>query len=268
MAQPSSRQELADYCLRQLGAPVIEINIDDQQIDDRIDDALQLFHERHFDGTIQTYLKYQVTQQDIDRAKGNVGIASTSTDGYVVKENANYIKIPPHVTGVNRIFNFASGSNLSSGLFNIKYQLFLNDLYYWGSLELLSYTMVQRYLEDINWILTPDRTIRFNKRGDRLYLDMNWNDIQVDQYIVIDCYRIMDPTESPKVWNDSFLKRYATALIKRQWASNLLKYRGAKLPGGLEFNARELYDDAQKEIDIIMERMTYDYEMPPFDVIA
>jgi hypothetical protein len=268
MAQPSSRQELIDYCLRKLGAPVINISIAEEQLDDLIDDALQLFYERHFDGTIQAYLKYQIRQEDIDRAKGKVGFASTSIDGYNFTETANYIKVPPHIIGINKIFNFSMGSTLSSGLFNIKYQLFLNDLYYWGSMELLSYTMVQRYLEDIDWILTPEKMVRFNKRGDKLYLDINWSDVQVGNYIVLDCYRAMDPTESSKVWNDSFIKRYATAIIKRQWGQNLIKYQGMKLPGGVEFNGRQIYDDAQKEIDIIMERMTYDYEMPAFDLIG
>lgn len=268
MAQPSSREELAQYCLRQLGSPVISIAISEEQLDDRIDEALQVFQERHFDGVIQTFLKYQITQVDIDRARGNVGFASTSIDGYNYTETANYIKIPPHIIGINKIFNFATTSNLSSGIFNIKYQLFLNDLYYWGSLELLSYSMVQRYLEDINWILNPEKSVRFNKRGDRLYIDINWRDIDVGNYIVIDCYRAMDPSESSRVWNDSFLKRYATALIKRQWGQNLMKYRGMKLPGGLEFNAERIYDDAQKEIDIILERMTYDYELPPIGIIG
>jgi hypothetical protein len=268
MAQPASRQGLIDYCLRQLGAPVINIAIADEQVDDLIDDALQFFYERHFDGVIQTFLKYQITQEDVDRASNGVGIASTSIDGYNFTETANYIKIPPHVIGVNKIFNFSAGSNLSSGMFNIKYQLFLNDLYYWGSLELLSYTMVQRYLEDINWILNPEKAVRFNKRGDKLYIDVNWRDLQVGQYLVIDCYRAMEPTESTKVWNDSFVKKYATSLIKRQWGQNLIKYQGMKLPGGVEFNGRQIYDDAQREIDVIMERMTYDYEMPPFDLIG
>jgi hypothetical protein len=268
MAKPASRQQLIDYCLRQLGAPVINIAIADEQLDDLIDDALQLFQERHFDGVMQTYLKYQIRQEDIDRSKGPVGIATTSIDGYNFSETANYIKIPPHVIGVNKIFNFSMGSTLSSGLFNIKYQLFLNDLYYWGSMELLSYTMVQRYLEDINWILNPEKVVRFNKRGDKLYIDMNWSDVEVGNYIVIDCYRAMDPSESDKVWNDSFLKRYATAIIKRQWGQNLIKYQGMKLPGGVEFNGRQIYDDAQREIVHIEERMTYDYEMPPFDLIG
>lgn len=268
MAQPSSRQELIDYCLRQLGSPVVNIAIADEQLDDRIDEALQLFYERHFDGVIQTFLKYQVTQEDIDRANGGVGFASTSIDNYNFTETSNYIKIPPHIIGINKIFNFSGNSNLSSGMFNIKYQLFLNDLYYWGSLELLSYTMVQRYLEDINWILTPEKSVRFNKRGDRLYIDTDWKDLKAGDYIVIDCYRAMEPTESGKVWNDSFLKRYATALIKRQWGQNLIKYQGMKLPGGIEFNGRQIYEDAQKEIDHIMERMSYEYEMPPFDLIG
>jgi hypothetical protein len=268
MAQPASRQGLIDYCLRQLGAPVINIAIAEEQLDDLIDDALQLFQERHFDGCIQTFLKYQIRQEDIDRGKGQVGFGTTAIGGYNYTETANYIKIPPQIIGINKIFNFSMGSTLSSGLFNIKYQLFLNDLYYWGSMELLSYTMVQRYLEDINWILTPEKMVRFNKRGDKLYLDINWAELQVGNFIVLDCYSVMDPSESPKVWNDSFLKRYATAIIKRQWGQNLIKYQGMKLPGGVEFNGRQIYDDAQKEIDTIMERMTYDYEMPAFDLIG
>jgi hypothetical protein len=280
MAQPSSRQELVDYCLRKLGAPVLEINVADEQIDDLVDDALQLFQERHFDGVYQTYLKYQVTQEDIDRgrAKGisGVGVASTSASAGIgtttvtfnYYENSNYLQIPPHVVGVNKIFHFEGSNSISSGMFSIKYQLFLNDIYYWGSTELLTYSMVKTYLEDIDWLLTTQKQIRFNKRQDRLYLDIDWSALQVGHYIIIDCYRMLDPGDYSRVWNDSFLKPYLTALIKRQWGQNLIKFQGVKLPGGVELNGRQLFDDGQKEIDAIIDKMSSTYELPPLDMIG
>lgn len=276
MAQPSTRQELIDYCLRKLGAPVLEINVAQEQIEDLVDDALQLFQERHFDGVYQTYLKYQVTQNDIDRgrAKGfdGVGIASTSTPSifgnFNYYESSNYLQIPPHIIGVNKLFHFEGSNSLSSGLFSIKYQLFLNDIYYWGSTELLTYSMVKRYLEDIDWLLTTQKQIRFNKRQDRLYLDIDWSSLKVGEYLVIDCYRVLDPNDYDRVWNDSFLKPYLTSLIKRQWGQNLIKFQGVKLPGGIELNGRQLFDDGQREIDAIVEKMTTTYELPPLDLIG
>jgi len=277
MAQPSTRQELVDYCLRKLGAPVLEINVAEEQIEDLVDDALQFFQERHFDGVYQTYLKYQVTQQDIDRgrAKGiaGVGIASTSASAagigtFNYYENSNYLQVPPHVIGVNKIFHFEGSNSISSGMFSIKYQLFLNDIYYWGSTELLTYSMVKTYLEDIDWLLTTQKQIRFNKRQDRLYLDIDWASLTVGSYIIIDCYRMLDPSDYSRVWNDSFLKPYLTSLIKRQWGQNLIKFQGVKLPGGVELNGRQIFDDAQREIDALMEKMSSTYELPPLDMIG
>lgn len=273
MAQPSNRQEFIDYCLRSLGAPVLEINVAQEQLEDRVDDAIQYFQERHFDGVELTYLKYKITQEDIDRAKGriNPGITTTSSAGktYDFQEDRNYIQIPDYIFGVTKIFKFEGTSTLSSNMFSIKYQLFLNDLYYWGSVELLSYTMVKKYLEDIDWILSTEKPIRFNKRQGRLYIDVDWSTMSVGSYLLIECYRALNPAESTKVWNDSFLKRYATALIKRQWGANLSsKFRGMKLPGGVELNGRELYEDAQRELDTIKEEMSSTYELPPLDLIG
>jgi hypothetical protein len=280
MAQPSTRQELIDYCLRKLGAPVLEINVAEEQVEDLVDDAIQLFNERHFDGVYQTYLKYEITQQDIDRgrAKGisGVGVASTSVTTNIVGtattfnyyENSNYLQVPSHVVGVNKVFQFEGSNSIASGMFSIKYQLFLNDIYYWGSAELLTYSMVKTYLEDINFLLTTQKQIRFNKRQDRLYMDIDWSSLTVGQYLVIDCYRMMDPNDYSKVWNDSFLKPYLTSLIKRQWGQNLIKFQGVKLPGGIELNGRQLYDDAQREIEVIIEKMSSTYELPPYDMIG
>jgi hypothetical protein len=281
MAKPSTRQGLIDYCLRRLGAPVLEINVDDDQIDDLVDDALQYFNERHFDGVERMYLKYQLTQNDIDRGKAKntngIGIVTTSAtstniSGYGTTtsnfyENSNFIQIPDSVIGVEKIFKFDT-SSISGGMFSIKYQLFLNDLYYFNSVELLQYAMVKTYLEDIDFLLTTDKQVRFNKRQDRLYLDIDWGAQSAGDFIIIDCYRILDPNTFTNVYNDSFLKRYLTALIKRQWGQNLIKFRGVKLPGGIELNGREIFEDAEREIDEIMKRMSMDYELPPYDFIG
>ena len=280
MAQPSTRQELIDYCKRKLGAPVLEINVADEQIEDLVDDAVQFFQERHFDGVAQTYLKYQITQDDIDRGRAvgstGVGIASTSAvtniEGtnttFNYYETSNYLQVPNHIIGVNKIYQFEGSNSLSSGMFSIKYQLFLNDIYYWGSTELLTYSMVKSYLEDINFLLTTQKQIRFNKRSDRLYLDIDWSSVSVGEYLIIDCYRALDPSSYSQVWNDSFLKQYLTSLIKRQWGQNLIKFQGVKLPGGIEFNGRQIYEDGQKELDDIMEKMSSTYELPPLDMIG
>ena len=276
MAKPASRQQLIDYCLRRLGAPVLEINVDDDQIDDLVDDALQYFQERHFDGVERMYLKYKITQEDLDRGRGRntngVGIVTTtatSTTGNVFNfyETSNYIQVPDSIIGIEKIFKFDT-SSISGGMFSIKYQLFLNDLYYFDSVELLQYAMVKSYLEDIDFLLTTDKQLRFNKRQDRLYLDLDWASQKADQYIVIDCYRILDPNTFTNVYNDSFIKKYLTSLIKRQWGQNLIKFRGVKLPGGIELNGREIYEDAEKELEDIKQRMSLEYELPPYDFIG
>ena len=282
MAQPSSRQTFIDYCKRQLGYPVLEINVADEQIDDLVDDALQYFQERHFDGVFPTLLKYKFTQADIDRGrvKGGpnspVGIASTSStsviDGASVQfdfeENSNYLKVPDDVIGITKVFQFEGSNSVSSGMFSIKYQLFLNDIYFWGSTELLTYAMTKRYLEDIDFLLSTQKQIRFNQRMNRLYLDIDWSSVSPDKHLVIDCYRGMNPDTHTRVWNDSFLKRYAVQLIKRQWGQNMIKFQGMKLPGGVELNGRQMYDDAEKELQIIREQMSNTYELPPLDMIG
>ena len=282
MAKPASRTQLIDYCLRKLGAPVLEINIDDDQIDDLVDDAIQLFNERHFDGVERMYLKYQITQDDIDRGtaknRDGVGIVTTTATATAVPgigttitsnwyETSNFLQVPDSVVGVEKIFKFDT-SSISGGMFSIKYQLFLNDLYYFNSVELLQYSMVKSYLEDIDFLLTTDKQIRFNKRQDRLYLDIDWGAESVDNWIILDCYRALDPTSFTQVFNDPFLKLYLTALMKRQWGQNLIKFRGVKLPGGIELNGREIYDDAEREIEALRSRMASEYELPPYDFIG
>lgn len=281
MAQPTTRQELIDYCKRKLGAPVLEINVADEQIDDLVDDAIQLFQERHFDGVYPTFYKYKITQNDIDRGRspGNnsvVGLATTSVTTSIVgtattftyTENSNYLQVPPNIIGVNKIFQFDGNNAITNNMFSIKYQLFLNDVYSFGSLEILSYAMVKTYLEDLDFLLNTQKQIRFNKRQDRLYLDIDWGSISVGTYIIIDCYSTLDPNDYTRIYNDSFLKPYLTSLIKRQWGQNLIKFQGVKLPGGIELNGRQIYDDGQKEIDTLMEKMSNTYELPPYDLIG
>ena len=281
MAQPASRSEFKDYCLRQLGAPVLEINVADEQCEDRIDDAIQYFHERHFDGVVQTYLKYKITQGDIDRGRTRgdnktVGIVTTTADSTIdgstvtfsFEENSNYLQVPPQVIGINKIFRYDGSQTVTNNMFSVKYQMFLNDMYYFSSTEILTYAMTKRYLEDMDFALNTEKQIRFNQRQDRLYLDVDWGDVTKDDYLIIDCYRLLDPNTFTRVWNDSFLKRYVTQLIKRQWGQNLLKFQGVKLPGGIELNGRQIYDDAQKELDVIREIMSNTYELPPLDMIG
>ena len=279
MAKPSSRQELIDYSLRRLGAPVLEINVDDDQIDDLVDDALQIFNERHFDGVERMYLKYKFTQDDIDRGKadGTSGVGIVTTTGISTNpattvssnfyETSNYIQVPDSVIGIEKIFKFDT-STISGGMFSIKYQLFLNDLYYFNSVELMQYSMTKTYLEDIDFLLTPEKQVRFNKRQNRLYLDMDYTALQADDFIVIDCQRILDPNTFTSVYNDSFLKLYLTALIKRQWGQNLMKFRGVKLAGGIELNGREIYEDGERDLENIRQRMQLEYETPPLDFIG
>ena len=281
MAQPASRADLINYCKRQLGAPVLEINVAEEQIDDLIDDALQYFHERHFDGVTQTFLKYKITEADINRGRARggsstEGIVTTTADATIdgstvtfsFEENSNYLQVPPEVIGITKIFKYDGSQTVSNNMFSVKYQMFLNDIYYYGSTELLTYSMTKRYLEDMDFLLNTQKQIRFNQRQNRLYLDVDWADVTKDDYIIIDCYRLLNPNDYTRVWNDPFLKRYVTQLIKRQWGQNLMKFQGVKLPGGVELNGRQIYDDAQKELDAIREVMSNTYELPPLDMIG
>ncbi len=278
MAKPSSRSGLIDYAKRQLGAPVVEINIADEQCEDLLDDAFQMFQERHYDGVLRMPLKYRVTQDDIDRGKGPgatdpVGIVTTTvTDSalgtFDYEENQNYIKLPSSVVGVEKIYRFDGSNTMTNNMFSVKYQLFLNDVYYFDSMELLTYSMVKTKLSDIDFLLNTEKQIRFNIRQERLYLDIDWAELTKDDFLIIDCYRILDPDDFTKVYNDRFVKRYYTALMKRQWGQNLIKFQGVKLPGGIELNGRQMYDDAQLEIDKIAEEMMRSYEIPPLDMIA
>jgi hypothetical protein len=212
MASVTSREELKDYCLRRLGAPVIEINVDDDQVEDRIDDAFQFYREYHFDAVEKVYLKHQMTAEDITN---------------------QYITVPDLVVGVERILPFSNRSD-GTNIFSIRYQILLNDLYSLMSTNLIYYYQVKQELELINQILVGTKPIRFNRHMNRLYVDMSWpEDADVGSWIIVECWRILDPDTYRDVYNDMFLKRYCTALIKRQWGENLKKFQGVQLPGGV-----------------------------------
>ncbi len=280
MAKPASRSELITYAKRQLGEPVVEVNVADEQCEDCLDDAFQMFQERHYDGVMKMPLKYKITQDDIDRGRargGNNSIGIVTTTGtstvgisttFDFEENSNFIQLPDTVVGVEKVMRFDGSNTMTNNMFSVKYQLFLNDVYYWDSLELLTYSMVKTKLSDIDFLLNTEKQIRFNIRQGRLYLDVDFGELTADDYLIIECYRILDPSDFTKVYNDRFVKRYYTALLKRQWGQNLIKFQGVKLPGGIELNGRQMYDDAQLEIDKINEEMLRTYEIPPLDMIA
>jgi len=267
MAQPSTRAQLKEYCLRRLGKPVLEINVDDDQIEDLIDDAIQYFHERHFDGIERMFLKHQFTAADVTRFTSSNTTTTVGTTTW--EERNNYIVVPDHVIGINNIFG-VKGSNIRSNLFGLEYQLFLNDLYQFGSVDILSYYMTKSYLETLDMVLNNGSFIpyRYNRRRDRLYIDTDSKQIDEGEYVIIDCYRVLDPTTNSQIYNDPFLKRYLTSLIKRQWGQNLIKFQGAQLPGGITMNGRQLYDDAIAEVEKIEIEMRSSYELPALDMIG
>ena len=271
MSKPSTRQGLIDYCLRRLGYPVLEVNVDDDQIDDLIDDAIQYFQERHFDGVERMLLKHEITKENKETLK--TGITTTTANSTVgittttFTESQNFIQLPDHVLGVERVLKM-DASTISSGMFNIKYQIFLNDLYYYGALDLMNYAMVKTYLEDLSRLITPDVQLRFNKRQHRLYMDIDWRQVSKNTYLIIDCYRLVDPANASDIYNDWWLKRYLVAIIKRQWGQNLMKFQGVMLPGGVSLNGRQIYDDAIREIEQIEYELKTEYELPPLDLIG
>jgi len=272
MAKPSSKDDLKEYALRKLGKPVLEINVDDDQIDDLIDDAIQLFHERHGEGIDRVFLKHQFTEAEKEAMKGTMSTTTaTSTAGGLTSvdytETAKYLPLPDTIIGVNKVFKMDS-STISAGMFNLKYQIFLNDLYYYGAIDLLNYAMTKSYLETLDYMLNPDVQIRFNKKNSRLYMDINVNELTNDHFIIIDCFRVVDPESEANVYNDVWLKQYTTALIKRQWGQNLIKFTGVKLPGGLELNGRQLFDDAVMELEKLDEKLMQEYAMPPLDFVG
>jgi len=317
MSKPASRQELIDFCLRKLGEPVIQINVDPDQLQDRLDDALQYMQNYHMDGVERIYLKHKITSSTITltsnnaelfedsevvagntsgasalviqtgstgntlQCKGVVGTfiagetvtgSKTNTVGtlaatnFVVLGDIDNKSIPltDSIIGINRILPFTDTKAANINMFDVRYQLRLNDLFDLYSTSVIYYTQVQQHLRLLDMMLVGEKPIRFNRHMNRLYVEMDWmNYVKPDQWLIVDAYRILDPDTYTDVYNDEFLKRYLTSLIKRQWGQNMLKYDGIELPGGVKLNGWQIYNQGEEEITKLEEEMISKWQLPP-----
>tara|TARA_R100000030_G_scaffold85379_1_gene68596 strand:+ start:201 stop:1016 length:816 start_codon:yes stop_codon:yes gene_type:complete len=265
MAIPTTKATFKSYCLRALGFGVIDINVSDDQADDRIDEALQYFAQYHYDGIEKMYLKYQVTADDITRATSNdTTTATDSVDSNITStfsEGKNFIPMPSAVVSVLNIFPF--DDQATNNMFDIRYQLRLNDLYDFSSTSIIHYQMTMQQLDFLSHILVGEKPIRFNQHQNRLYIDMDWtNDIKAGEFLIIECYRKIDPTTYTDIFDDIYLKRYATALIKKQWGANLSKFNGVAMLGGVTMNGETIYSQAIEELDKLEEQIQLSFETP------
>jgi len=243
---PTNREEFKEYCLRRLGKPVININVDPDQIDDRLDYSLKYYYDYHFDGSELTYYKHQLTQQDIDN---------------------KYITLPENIMGVVSIFDIGS-SLTAGGIFNIQYQIALNDLYTLTSQSILPYYMAMQNVRLLQEILVGKQPIRYNRHRNILHIDMNWDKVTAGQFLVVEAYQVVDPEVYQDVWSDRWLQRYATAQIKQQWGQNLTKFVGVQLPGGVQFNGERILEEANQEIRDLEAEMINSYSLPVSDMMG
>lgn len=310
MARPASRQQLIDHCLRELGHPVIEINIDDDQIEDRIDDAFQFYREYHFDAVEMVYLKEEITNSILTISGINAGsfsvgetltfssgatttvlsavasnkLSCNNTDGTISAGDtltgsssgqtattvsfslgnldAKYLTLNDAVISVSRVLPFTSRTR-GIDLFDVRYQILLNDIYSLQSTDIIYYTQVQTQLQLLNDLLVGQKPIRFNRHQNKLYVDMDWTEnLAAGEFLIVEAYRILDPDTYTDVYNDMYLKKYATALIKKQWGNNLKKFEGVQLPGGVTMNGQKIYDEAVEEIEQIRAEVDTRYQLP------
>lgn len=246
MPEPTNRQEFKEYCLRRLGYPVIQINVDPDQVDDRVDEALLYFADYHMDGTEAIYYSYIPTAND-----------------FVNK----YITLPDNINGVVEIFSVGDPSIKADDLFNIRYQIALNDLYTLTSVSMIPYYMVMEHLALVAEFLVGKQPIRYTKTTNICWLDMDWNAIAPGTFILLKCYQIIDPDVYPKVWRDRWLKEFATALIGEQWGKNLTKFEGMELPGGVKFNGDKILKMYSDEVKELKRRVIEDYSLPVLDML-
>jgi hypothetical protein len=245
MAIPASRDQLKEHCLRRLGKPVVDINVDDEQVEDRIDEALLYYRDYHFDGTERVFLKQQVTDED-------------KTNGYFTLDNS--------IIGVTSVFDIGDAIQ-SSNLFNIRYQIHLNDLFDFSSTTYVPYVTAMRHVEQLEEIFVGKKPIRFNRHINRLHIDMDWDDdVKTGNFVIIDAYKITDPDIYSDVWADRWLLTYTSALIKRQWGENLKKFEGLQMPGGLTFNGQKIWEESTEEIRRLEEEMINSYSLPVMDM--
>ena len=268
MAKPTSKAELKEYALRRLGKPVLEINVSDDQCDDAIDYTLQKFQQFHYDGAERVYLKHKITQADLDRNAGTNDTQTTSTAGNSTwLERNSYIEIPQHILSVEGLFSFTDKG--TANMFDIRYQMRLNDLYDFTSTQFYHYYMIQQHLGSIDFLLEGLKPTRYQAVQDRLYLDMDWStDVQLDTYIVIKAWRAIDPTTWTEIYDAMWVKDYAAAKIKKQWGTNMTKFQNVQMPGGVTLNGEMIYNDAVQELKDLDEQLRNEWETPPLDMIG
>jgi hypothetical protein len=246
MAKPTTREQFREYCLRKLGKPVIEINVDEDQVEDRIDESLRYYWDYHFDGSARTFYKHIVTEQDKDNG---------------------YITMPENIIGAINIFDIGDAVN-TNNLFNIRYQIALNDLYTLTSQSMVPYYMAMQHIQFLEELLVGKQPIRYNRHKNRLHIDMDWDKVPTGNYVIIEAYEIVDPDIYSDVWADRWLQNYTTAKIKYQWGSNLTKFTGMTLPGGIQFNGEKIMDDAAAEIAKMEDEMINSYSLPVSDMVG
>jgi hypothetical protein len=247
MAVPTTRKEFIDVCMRELGRPAVNIELDADQIDDRIDEALQLYNDYAFDGAEKVYYKYQVQQTDIDNS---------------------YLTLPDNIIGAVNIFPISS-MLYGQSMFDVRYQIALNDMWTFTSTSMIPYFMTFSQLQFIEQLLIGQQPLRYNRNSNILHIDMNWNTkINPGEYIVVEAYQVIDPDVYPKMWGDRWLKKYAVQLLKRQWGTNLKKYSGMTLPGGTQFNGQIIYDEADAEIQRLEAEMALAADSLPGPMIG
>ena len=263
MATPSTKATLKEYCLRALGKPVIDINVDDDQVDDRIDEAVQYFAQYHVDGVERMYLKYLVTAADITRMTTDTDESVTANSVTTAYKRAdNFLVDPSSVISVVNVFSLSDRANLN--MFDVRYQLRLNDLYDFSSTSIVHYEMTMRHLDFLDHILVGEKPMRFNHLSNRLFIDMDWGtDITAGEYLIFEVFRKLDPDTYTDIYDDIYLKRYATALIKKQWGQNLSKFSGTAMLGGVTLNGPELFSTALSEQQKLEEEIRSNYEEPP-----
>ena len=240
MTQPASRTELKEYCLRALGKPVIQINVDDDQLEDRVEESLQMFQEFHADATVKTYLKHQITQTDIDN---------------------EYITVSEGTIGIIRVFPLGSGS--VKNMFDVRYQMYLNDVYDLAKTSVVPYYMTQQHLGVLQELFSGKPGMRFSRHQDRLYVDVDWSkEFAVDEYLVAETFQLVEPTTYTDVYNDMWLKKYTTELFRQQWGYNLIKYQGVQLPGGTTLDGRTILDEAKTNLEVLKDELENKYQYP------
>jgi hypothetical protein len=326
MAVPTSRSEFKQYCLRKLGKPVIEINVDDDQVDDRIDEALKFYWDYHYDGQEKIYYKHRVSKRDkpgsvsdvlvINGGTGysnndtviftpvgptgngataqvvtdssgsitsiditepgdlyhevpNITINTTTGSGATFKVyNGGYINIPENIIGVVHVFPIGDPAVRSDDLFNIRYQIALNDLYTLTSVSMVPFFMTMQHLSLIQEILVGKQPLRYSRHRNKLFIDMDWNKFNDDEFILVEAYKIIDPDIYTDAWGDRWLARYASALIKKQWGTNMKKFGNMQLPGGIVMNGQQIYDEADEEINNLERDMVFNISLPAADMIG